>query len=91
MQDWIKNLKIGDDVLQVERHPNITNRVWRWKAKVYRIEPNFIETEFFRDSGEEWLVEQTKRLAVYHRTFITVWQKNYFDLKDGTIDLENVN
>lgn len=86
--EWVKNLKIGDKVYQIERHPSIPNGKCNWSAIVIKIENNYIETEYSRDQNVEWLKILTLKLASNHRTFGTNTQKNYFD-NDGNTNIEN--
>jgi hypothetical protein len=83
----VHELKIGDYVFQIEKHPEIPGGIWKWKAKVVAIESNYIETEYARDRSVEWLRAITNRLAPNHRTYNTGWCKNYYDPK-GCINLE---
>ena len=85
--DWIKELKIGDNVFQIERHPTMPNGEWKWNAIVTKIESNYIETTFERDRNLEWLQELVKKLSPIHRTYQRNWIKNY-DGTDGTINIE---
>lgn len=87
MNEWLKELKIGDKIYQVERHPSMPNGKSLWKAEVTKIETNYIETVCERDNTLEWLLELTKKLANNHRTFNKVWTKNYYG-PDGSINVE---
>ena len=86
-ETWIKELKIGDEVINIERNGN---RIWKWKAKVIAIESNYIETTYARDWKNEELLALCKNLAPNHRTFSTQYVKNYF-APDGTINIEKIN
>ena len=77
--EWVKNLKVGDTVWQVETHPNMPNGRWKWQATIINIADNYIETKFHRDPNLEWLKALVQRLAPNHRTYNTQCQKNYFD------------
>ena len=87
--DWISNLNVGDSVYTIERHKKIPNGFWKWESKVTAIETNYIETCFERDYNLEWLLEQCKDLAPYHRTFSKQWVKNYF-APERSINIENI-
>jgi hypothetical protein len=86
---WIKNLKVGDEVYTIERHKNLPNGSYKWKSKVIKIEPNYIETVYERDYKLEWLLDLCENLASNHRTFDTQYVKNYFS-PDGVINIEEI-
>lgn len=88
--EWVKDLKVGDDVFQVEKHPTMPNGEWHWKAKIIKIESNYIETEYCRDRNLEWLMVLTKKLAPHHRTYSPQFCKNYFS-PNGEINLKPYN
>ena len=89
MNDWIKNLKIGDEVITIERNGLLPNGFYGWKSIVVKIETNYIETEYTRDRNLDWLNELVKKLSPIHRTFIKQTCKNYF-APDGTINIEKI-
>lgn len=84
---WIKDLKVGDKVYQVERSPKIPGGKWQWEAVVTKIDPAYIETAFERDSSLEWLQEIIESLAPNQRTYGKITMKNYY-APDGTINIE---
>lgn len=83
--DWIKDLKVGDSIFQIEKHKDITNGFCLWNAVITKIEPNFIETSWTRDWNQEWLINLCKKLAPNHRTFSPQTTKNYFN--NGNINI----
>ena len=89
--DWIKELKIGDKVFQIERHKNIPNGFWKWKGFVMKIESNYIEVKYHREPVA-WLEEarlemKKKAQGNIDKTYDESWVKNYF-APDGTINIE---
>lgn len=90
MNDWIKELKIGDEIYTIERHIKIPNGFWKWKSKVIDIQSNYIETEYRRDFKLDWLLLDCNNLAVNHRTFDRQFIKNYFNTLTGEINIEKI-
>lgn len=85
--EWVKDLKVGDKVYSIERHPRLPNGSWKWESVIIKIESNYIETEYKRVEYD-WLIEMTKNLAPHHRTFSKQTVKNYFG-PDGSINIEH--
>ena len=84
--EWIKELKIGDRVLSIERYGD---RIWKWESVVIKIESNYIETSYERDWKNEELLLLAKGLAPNHRTFTKQYVKNYFS-PAGEINIEKI-
>ena len=89
MNDWIKELKVGDLVYTIERHKNCPNGLWKWESTVIAIDSGYIETKYSRPMDLAWLNELVKQLAPNHRTFDTQYIKNYFG-PDGSINIERI-
>lgn len=84
--EWIKNLKVGDKVLTLERN---VYGVWKWESEVISTANNYIETLYRRDENNEMLTELVAKLAPNHRTYMRQWVKNYFG-PDGSINIEEI-
>ena len=88
--DWIKELKIGDMVFQVERHKIAPDGICKWKGIVTKIEKNYIEVKHHREPTA-WLEDarsEMKRNASGNidKTYDDTWTKNYF-APDGSINI----
>lgn len=79
MNEWIKDLKIGDKVLTIERH-------FKWVSEIITIESNYIETAYHRDRNNEEINELIIDLAKNHRSYSKLFVKNYFGI-DGNINI----
>jgi hypothetical protein len=91
--DWIKNLKVGDKVFQVERNKLIPTGFWKWKGVVTKIESNFIEVKYCREPVD-WLEDLRVKMkknsnSNIDSTYNDNWIKNYF-APDGTINIEQI-
>ena len=89
MNDWIKELKVGDLVYTIERHKNCPDGLWKWKSTIIAIDECYVETTYSRSWDLKWLNDLANNLAPNHRTFDTQYIKNYFG-PDGSINIEKI-
>ena len=92
--DWIKELKVGDSVWQIERHPKIPDGFHKCKGVVVKIEPNYIEVKWMREPTAyiEDLRREMKKNSVGNMdaTYNFQFTKNYFS-PDGSINIEKID
>lgn len=81
--NWVKNLKVGDKVLTIERE-------FKWESTIVSLNDGYVETTYFRDHKNKELLEMCKNLIGNHRTFTQQWVKNYFSPVDGSINIEEI-
>jgi hypothetical protein len=92
-EEWIKNLKVGDKVFQVEINKLIPTGSHKWKGVVVSIESNYIEVKSNREPID-WLEDLRVKMKKgssnnFDSTYSTNFTKNYF-APDGMINIEKI-
>lgn len=85
--DFIRNLRPGDIVYQIERNGHIPGGSYRWKGKVLEVTDIYVYVEYSRDWSLDWLIELCKDLLPSHRTYAMMYERNYFG-PNGDINIE---
>ena len=87
ISDWIKDLKVGDKVMEIEIHPSLPNGRYTWMGEVTIINSAFIEVKWSREYGQDWLNNLTAGLGNNHHTYAATWTKHYFH-PDDKVNIE---
>jgi hypothetical protein len=80
-------MKVGDEILTIEKHDLIPGGEWAWPSVVTKIENNYVETKYIR-TAEPWLIKLCEKLANNHRTFSKQTVKNYRNPVTGEINIK---